>query len=210
MSGPADRVYVVDDDPDHRVSVVQMLAEAGCPSRAFPSGAALLATLASLPPGCIVVGLSMPNMNGLELRRQLVAAGCRWPVILLSGHATRAEVAEAMEAGFLAFLEKPVRQAELLAAVLRAHAHLKGKVEIIPDAERLQKYNSLTDRQKQVFDFYLDQTPNKQSGALLGLKESTVKGYRAKLLKKLGLRNTNELLVFAIRAGLYDPRKPGG
>jgi FixJ family two-component response regulator len=207
MSDPPERVYVVDDDPDQRDSVAQLLTEAGYPSQGFPSGAALLTALATLSPGCIVVDLSMPNMSGLELRRRLVAAGCRWPVIMLSGYATGPDVAEAMEAGFLAFLEKPVRQAELLAAVMRGHAHLKGRAEIIPDAELVQRLSRLTARERQVLDYFLDQKLNKQTGAILGIEETTVKSYRRKLLKKLGLRNTTELLVFAIRAGLLNPPK---
>ncbi len=208
MSAPPDRVYVVDDDRDQRDLVAQLLTEAGHPAQAFPSGESLLAALPALPPGCIVVDMSMPGMTGLELRRRLVAASCRWPIIMLTGHATRPNLTEAMEAGFFAFLEKPVRQAELLAAVMRGHAHLQGRAEIIPDPELVQRLSRLTVRERQVLDYFLGQKLNKQTGAILGIEETTVKSYRRKLVKKLGLRNTTELLVFAIRAGLYDPPRP--
>jgi two-component system, LuxR family, response regulator FixJ len=207
MSSPLGRVYVVDDDPVLRDGVAYWLNDAGYQSRAFPSGTTLLTALPKLLPGCIVVDMSMPDMDGLELRRQLVAADCRWPVIMLTGHATRPNVARAMEAGIFAFLEKPVREVELLAAVIRGHAHLSGKAEIIPNPDLAQRLTRLTRRERQVLEHILDQKLNKQIAAILGIEEPTVKGYRRSLLKKVGAHNIAELVVFAIRAGLYNPPK---
>jgi two-component system response regulator FixJ len=200
-------VYVVDDDPDLRDSVAQLFTDAGFESRAFPSGASLLAAVPNLDPGCIVIDMSMPNMNGFELHKQLVAAGCRWPVIMLTGHATRPDVARAMKAGIIAFLEKPVREAELLAAVMRGHAHLSGKAEVIPDPDLVKRLSRLTGREKQVLGYVLQKKLNKQIGAILGIRETTVKGYRLGLMKKLGVHNSVELVAVAVRSGLYNPPK---
>lgn len=204
MSGPPARVYIVDDDPLLRDGVALWLTDAGYQTRAFPSGEALLVAYPQLPPGCIVVDMVMPTMSGLELQRRLVTAGCRWPVIILTGHASRPVVARAMEAGVVAFLEKPVREVELLAAVMRGQAHLLGKAEMIPDPDIVQRLARLTGRERQVLGFVLQKKLNKQIAAMLGIGETTVKGYRRALMKKLGAHNTTELVVLAIRAGLYN------
>jgi len=207
MSKSPDRVYVVDDDPGLREGVAKLLADGGYLTQTFPSGPSLLAALPGLAHGCILVDMSMPDMNGLELRRELVAAGCRWPVIMLTGHATRPNVTQAIEAGFIAFLEKPVRVAELLAAIMRGQAHLKGEAEIIPEPELVQRLSRLTAREKQVLGYFLAQKLAKQTGAILGIEATTVKGYKRALLQKLGLSTTTDLIVFAIRAGLFNPPK---
>lgn len=207
MSSPPDRAYVVDDDPGLRDGVTQWLQDAGYFAQAFPSGDSILAAYLNLDPGCIIVDMSMPGMNGFELQRQLVAAGCRWPVIMLTGHADRQSVTRAMEAGIIAFLEKPIREVELLAAVMRAHAQLSGKAEVVPDPQLVQRLSLLTSREKQVLGFVLQKKLNKQIAAILGIEETTVKGYRRLLMKKLRAHNATELVVLAIRAGLYNPPK---
>jgi FixJ family two-component response regulator len=208
MSGPAN-VYVVDDDQQLRDGVAQWFREAGYQARTFPSGEAILAAYPQLAPGCIVVDMLMPEMNGVELRRHLVSVGCRWPIILLTGHATRPVVNEAVEAGIVAVLEKPVREVELLAAVMRGHAHLTGKAEMIPDPDLVSAISRLTHREKQVLDFLMQSKLNKQAAAALGIGETTVKGYRRTVARKLGAHNTMELIMLALRSGLYDPPARG-
>jgi len=209
MSGPPARVYLVDDDSQLRDGITQWLTEVGYQTRAFPSGESLLAAYPQLPPGCIIADMLMPSMSGLELQRRLLAAGCRWPMIILTGHASRPVVARAMEAGVVAFLEKPVREAELLAAVMRGQAHLLGKAEMIPDPDLVRRMTRLTNRERQVLGLVLQKKLNKQIAAILGIGETTVKGYRRALMKKLGAHNTTELVVLAIRAGLYNAGPAG-
>jgi two-component system response regulator FixJ len=206
MSSP-DRVYIVDDDPNQRDGITSWLTDAGYALRAFASGADILAVCSDLQPGCIIVDLMMPNINGLELHQRLIAAGCNWPVIMLTGNASRPAVEKAMAAGMVAFLEKPVRETELLAAVMRGHALLSGKAQMIPDPELVKQLSRLTGRERQVLGFVLKKKLNKQIAAILGIRETTVKGYRRGLMKKLGTHNTTELVVLAIRAGLYNPPK---
>jgi FixJ family two-component response regulator len=207
MSSPPVRVYVVDDDESLRDGVAKSLADAGFQTRAFPSGEAMLREYPQLPPGCIVVDMLMPSMSGLELHRRMVAAGCHWPFIMLTGHASRSVLTRAMESGIIAFLEKPVREAELLAAVLRGQAHLLGKAEMMPDPDLAHRISKLTGREREVLGYVLKNKLNKQIAAMLGIGETTVKGYRRALMKKLGAHNTTELVVLAIRSGLYNPLK---
>lgn len=197
----------MDDDPSLRDGVSKWLADAGYQARTFPSGEAILAAYPQLAPGCLVIDLIMPSMSGLELHRRLVAAGCFWPVILLTGQASRPVVTRAMESGIVAFLEKPVREAELLAAVMRAHALLSGQAEMIPDPELLQRLSRLTGRERQVLGYVLQKKLNKQIAAILGIGETTVKGYRRALMRKLQVHNLTELIMLALRAGLYNPPK---
>jgi len=207
MSSPAGRVYIVDDDAHLCDGVAKWLSDGGYEARAFASGGELLQEYPRLAPGVIVADMMMPNMNGLELREHLLRGGCRWPFILLTGHARAPVLTGAVEAGVLAFLEKPVRQSELLAAVMKGQAHLRGNVQIIPDPELVHRLTRLTPRERQVFDFIMDQKLNKQIGAMLGIAETTVKGYRRGMMKKLRVHNVLELVVLAVRAGVYDPPK---
>src|SRR5215469_11940104 len=188
-------VYVVDDDPRLRENVTKWFADAGYQARSFSSGAALLAACSKLSPGCIIVDMLLPNMSGLELKQQLAAAGCYWPVIILAWHASRAAVTRAMEAGAVSFLEKPVREAELLAAVIRGQAHLSGTAEMIPDPKFVHRMSRLTERESKVLDFVLQHKRAKQIAAVLGIRETTVKGYKRGLMKKLGVHNIPELVV---------------
>jgi len=96
----------------------------------------------------------------------------------------------------------------LLAAVMRGQAHLLGKAEMIPDPDIVQRLARLTGRERQVLGFVLQKKLNKQIAAILGIGETTVKGYRRALMKKLGAHNITELVVLAIRAGLYNAPQP--
>lgn len=207
MSSPPARVYVVDDETELRDGVEESLSQAGYTVRGFSSGQSLLESYPDLLPGCIIADMVMPHMSGIELQRRLLTLGCRWPVIMLTGQASKPQVARAMEAGIVAFLEKPVRHVELLAAVIRGQAQLLGKAEIIPDPELVRRLSKLTKREREVLDYVLKKKLNKQIGAYLGIGETTVKGYRRALMKKLGATNMMELVMVAIRAGLYAAPK---
>ena len=207
MSNPPANVYVVEDDPQLREGVTEWLSDAGFHVMSFPSGAALLAARPKLSPGCIIVDMRMPNMGGLQLKQQLVTAGCYWPVIILTRHASREEVTRAMDAGVASFLEKPAREAELLAAVIGGQAQLLGNVMMIPEPQVRQRFANLTERQSQLLDFVCQHKFAKQIAPIFGIRETTVKGYKRVLMKKLGAHNTTELLALAIRAGRYKPPK---
>ena len=209
MSDPPANVYVVDDDQDLRDGVAQLFRDAGYQARDFASGEAILAVYPELSPGCIIVDMSMPDMNGVELRHRLVSVGCRWPIILLTGHASRPVVDQAVHAGIVAVLEKPVREVELLAAVMRGQEQLSGRAEVIPDTEIVARIARLTKRERIVLDSLMAGKLNKQVAAKLGVRETTIKGYRRLVAKKLGAQNTTEVIVMALRSGLYNPRKPG-
>jgi FixJ family two-component response regulator len=208
MSSSPARIYIVDDDPQLRDGLAQWLAQAGYQAQGFDSGNAFLHARAQLPAGCIIVDMLMPGMTGLDLHQRLIAAGCSWPVIVLTGHANRPDVTRAMEAGIVAFLEKPVREVELLAAVMKGQAHLLGRIEMVPDPDLAHRVASLTLRERQVLGLVLEKKLNKQIAGALGIAETTVKGYRRAVMRKLGAKKATELVMLAIRAGLYNTPKP--
>jgi two-component system, LuxR family, response regulator FixJ len=201
VSSPRTRIYVVDDDPLLRSGIASLLAAAGYEARSYGSGKAFLAAHPQLPPGCIIVDLVMREIGGLELQRRLIAAGCRWPVIVLTGHSNSADAARAVEAGAIAFLEKPVRPIELLAALLKAQAFFLGSPDPSPDPQRVRRLTSLSPRERAVLECVSENLLNKQIAAKLGISENTVKGYRKIAMKKMGARNSTELVLSALRAG---------
>jgi len=208
MSGPPVNVYLVDDDRDLRKAVSKLLESTGYNVRAFASGKAILRVYRHLSPGCIILDMLMPEMSGLELQRRLVLKGCRWPVIMLTGEGASLDLAQAVESGIVAFLEKPVRTAELLGAIMRGHAQLLGRAEVNPDPQLLQRLTRLTPRQREVLGYVAANKLNKQIAAYLGVEETTIKGYRLAVMRKLGASNTTELVLLALRAGLIVPPQP--
>jgi FixJ family two-component response regulator len=149
-------VYVVDDDSLLRAGLVRLLEQAGYLAPTFASGAPFLNAYPKLLPGCIIMDIVMQGMSGLELQRRLITIGCTWPVIVLTGHGDRDSVERAIEAGAVAFLEKPVRRIELFAAVLRGESYLIGSGDAIPDPELAQRMARLTGRERDVLGGVLD------------------------------------------------------
>lgn len=164
-----------------------------------------LDALPKLRPGCIFMDLIMPGMSGLDLLKKVRAAGCRWPVVIMTGHGSAVSAQEAIDAGAVAFLEKPLREAETLAVVLKADAHLRGIEEMSYDEAIARRIRSLSPRERQVFEFALKGLLNKQIGAKLGISESTVKSICRTMMVRMRAGNRSELVVLALRGGVRIP-----
>lgn len=195
-------VYAVDDDLDLTEGRERLFRQVGVESKSFQRGQAFLDALPKLSPGCIFMDLVMPGMSGLDLLRRVRAAGCRWPVVVMTGHGSAVNAREAIDAGAVAFLEKPLREAETLAAVLKADAHLRGIPEIDYDEAIARRIQSLSRRERQVFDFALKGLLNKQIGAKLGISESTVKSTCRTMMVRMRATNRSDLVVLALRGGV--------
>jgi FixJ family two-component response regulator len=113
-------VFVVDDDPSVLRSLARLLRASGFNVAPFPSAEEFLARPCACPPGCLVLDVAMPGLNGLELQQRLLAKGDRIPIVFLTGHGNTATSAQAMNAGAVAFLSKPITEDDLLAAVRAA------------------------------------------------------------------------------------------
>lgn len=200
-AGPV--VHVVDDDAAVRESVALMLGRHGYRTETYPDAEALLAALAQLAPGCLVVDLRMPGMDGLALQQELLRRGCLLPTIMVTGHAAVAEAVRAMKAGAVDFLEKPYGEAALLGAVRAALARLEQGSQ--GEARRLQaaaRLALLSPREREVLQALAEGQANKAIAASLGISPRTVEIHRARLMEKLGSRSLAEVLRIAIEGGL--------
>lgn len=199
-------VYVVDDDPNIGFGLEALFRAAGLQWQSFSAGQAFLDAYPKLSPGCLFVDLAMPGMNGLQLLERLRAAGCSWPVVIVTGHGSMVTAADAMRAGAFAFLQKPVRELEVLATVHRAEAYLENEARTRFDEEIAKRIRHLSRREREVLDGVLQGRLNKQTAAQLGISESTVKNARRSLMQRMQAGTHTELVVMALRGGVFKNR----
>jgi two-component system, LuxR family, response regulator FixJ len=193
-------VHVVDDDDAMRDSLAFLLEASAIASRQYPSAPALLRRAAELEPGCILTDMRMPEMNGLELVRELKRLGVQIPVIVLTGHGDVSLAVEAMKAGVLDFLEKPFAEADLLGAVQAALALGEGLANRGRErAEIVQRIALLTARERDVFEAIVQGHSNKTAALLLGISPRTVEIYRANVMDKMNARSLSDLVRMALR-----------
>lgn len=193
---------MLDDDSDFAEGVELLFRDARVSSKSFKGAQEFLDALPKLRPGCVFVDLAMPGMNGLDLLRQLRAAGCRWPAVILTGNGSAVTAADAMRAGAFAFLEKPPCGLEVLATAQRARADLNGDIQTMHDEEVARRIQGLSRRERDVFDGVLQGLRNKQIAGRLGVSESTVKSARRVLMMRMRARSRVELTTLALRGGM--------
>ena len=207
MQSPAPTIYLVDDDPDLLKALQRLLQSAGLQSAAFGSAQAFLQGHDRHAPGCLVLDLSMPGLDGLQLQRELEQRGSPLPIVFLSGRGDIPATVQAMKHGATDFLTKPVDDTELLAAIEEALAidlqRRRSQGERDRIAERLA---ALTERERQVLEQVVAGRLNKQIAAELGTVEKTIKFHRANLMHKLGVRSVADLVKLAERAGIGAAR----
>jgi FixJ family two-component response regulator len=201
-------VHIVDDDDAMRRALHRLFEAAGFTVLSYPSGAKLLASPQLDEPGCIILDLQMPGLNGLELQKQLAERASPLPVVFLTGHGNIASSVQAMKGGADDFLEKPAAGVDLLAAVNRAIAkHQLQRAEHDRAAALKAKAAVLTEREAQVFALMVRGKRNKQIAYEIGTSERTVKAHRRKIMEKLDVRSFAEAVTVADRLGLTDPAK---
>lgn len=203
MSQPAPTVFVVDDENSVRKALCRLLASAGIAAASYASADEFLAGYERVQPGCLILDLSMPGLNGLELQQALRARDSLLPVIFLTGHAEIADSVRAMKGGAVEFLTKPVEDEKLLAAVREALATDAGAraEQAATDAIR-QRLATLTPRELQVLRCVIAGKLNKQTAAELGTVEKTIKVHRARVIEKMQAGSLAELVLLAARVGL--------
>ena len=211
-------VFLVDDDPSILRALTRLLRAGGHAVSAFRSPREFLAQHDPAVPGCVVLDLAMPGLNGLELQTALAASGCERPIIFVSGHGDVPSSVRAMKAGAVDFLTKPVSEEILLAAIRRAidrdRLMRQARAELLEIGERL---NTLTPREREVLQHVVSVQLNKQIAADLGTVEKTVKVHRSRVMEKMGVRSLADLVRMAERIGVTPaagesgprPRSPG-
>lgn len=198
-------IYLVDDDDSVRRSIGFMLKTSGFSVRAYPSGIDFLKDVKALDPGCILLDIRMPDMDGLEVQRELAARGIAMPVIVLTGHGDVATAVEAMKNGASDFIEKPFEKAVLLEAIERASERL-ARAEESSASEREAKVRiaALTARERDVLRELARGHPNKTIAYDLGISPRTVEVHRANVMTKLGVRSLSEALRIAFAARIAE------
>jgi FixJ family two-component response regulator len=197
MAKPDDvaTVYVVDDDDGMRRALSLLLNTVGYKTAVFATPNEFLAKFKSDAAGCLVLDVRMPGMSGLELQQQLNRMGSMLPVIFITGHGDVPMAVQAMKEGAFEFVQKPFRDQDLLDRVNHALAQdRKYRSTLARRADVLQRFESLTSREKQVMQLVVDGAANKVIAIDLGLSERTVEIHRAKVMEKMDARSVAHLV----------------
>jgi len=188
-------IIIVDDDASVREALSELMMSAGFEAVSFSSTQALLATSALDEPGCLILDVRMPGSSGLDLQRHLTTSGNPKPIIFLTGHGDIPMTVQAMKAGAVDFLTKPVRDQTLLDAVNAAigldAARRAEAAKIKSHVERLQ---TLTPREREIMHEVTRGRLNKQIAFDLGISEVTVKLHRSNLMRKMEVSSIGELI----------------
>jgi len=203
MSSSIATVFVVDDELSVRQALTNLLRAAALKVATFDSAQAFLEGYDPRAPGCLVLDLAMPGLNGLELQEALAAKGSPLPIIFLSGQGDLPSGLKAMKRGAVDFLGKPVDAAELIPAVRAAIE--KDRLARRADEELTeirQRLASLTPREYEVLCHVVSGKLNKQIAADIGTVEKTVKVHRARVMEKVKAASLAELVRIAQRAGI--------
>jgi RNA polymerase sigma factor (sigma-70 family) len=205
-------VHVVDDDASFRTAVERSLKKAGYSVATYSSARQFLDHLPDEgEPGCLLLDVRIPDLNGPELQERLSKLGSTLPIVFLTGYADVQTAVQAIKAGAEDFLTKPVPSEKLLHAVEQAMARHEASRELKQKIDELGKLlATLTPRERQVFDRVVQGKINKQIGRELGATERTIKAHRHQVMEKMKVRSLAELVSIAERGGLLrgDESKP--
>lgn len=200
-------VFVVDDDPSVRRSVVRLLESAGHQVQGFDSGEAFFEHERPTGPGCLVLDVRMSGMSGLELQRRLRATGRPMAIVFITGHGDVPMSVAAMKGGAVDFLLKPFDDEALLAAIDRAIGRDREWLLQQQELAVLRiGYDRLTPREQQVFALVTAGLLNKQVAAQLGTSEKTIKVHRARVMAKMQAGSLAELVRQAARLQITAPQ----
>jgi len=198
-----DMVFLVDDDAAVRTALSRMLRDAGWKVEEFDSAEGFLARRNRATRGCLVLDVTMPGLDGLELQRHLSGAGESLPIVFLTGHGDIPMSVQAIKRGAVDFLTKPVGTEVLLAAVRAAvvQDELAGDArnEI---AELQRRLSNLTEREREVLAGMMKGKLNKQIAADLGVVEQTVKYHRARIMERMRAHTVAQLMHIAAKLGI--------
>jgi FixJ family two-component response regulator len=196
-------VFLVDDDPAILKASARLLQAEGIAVRTFNSPDAFLAQHDPATPGCVVLDLVMPHLNGLALQHALLASGCERFIVFITGHGDIAASVEAMKAGAVDFLTKPFQDEQFLSAIRNAIAKDWLARNVRMELQSIQKrLATLTPREHEVLQHVVAGRLNKQIAAELGTVEKTIKVHRARAMEKMGASSLADLVRLTMRVGL--------
>jgi FixJ family two-component response regulator len=208
-SQPQPVVFVVDDDVSVRESVELLIKFAGWQPETFASAKDFLARPRTTTPCCLVLDVSLPDLNGLELQKLIASERTDMPIIFITGHGDVPMTVQAMKAGAVEFLTKPFDDEVLLSAIRHA---IKRSAAVLDDQAEItalrSSYESLTPREQDVLRLVVAGLLNKQIGLQLGISEITVKAHRGKMMQKMKADSVADLVKTAVKLGLTPAKNP--
>jgi FixJ family two-component response regulator len=193
-------VFVVDDDISVRESLELLIRSEGWEPETFASAQEFLARPRALVPSCLVLDVSLPGLNGLELQKRVAIERTDVPIIFITGYGDVPMTVQAMKAGAVEFLTKPFSDDVLLSAI--RHAIERSQTALGHEAEiqaLRDRYESLTRREREVMVLLASGLLNKQVGGELGISEITVKAHRGQVMQKMKADSFAELVKMAAR-----------
>jgi two-component system, LuxR family, response regulator FixJ len=203
MSTAPRMIHLVDDEEALRRSASFLLRTSGYAVTTWESGVPFLKEARHAEPGCVLLDVRMPDMDGLEVQKAMAERGIAMPIIILTGHADVAMAVTAMKAGAIDFLEKPFEKSALIAAIETAFHQIEGRdqAQERADGARL-RIAALTPREQEVLAGLANGLPNKSIAYDLEISPRTVEVHRANLMTKLGVGSLSDALRLAFAAGV--------
>jgi FixJ family two-component response regulator len=203
MSQTSPMVFVVDDDISVRESLELLLRHEGWHVETFMSAQEFLDRPREFGPSCLVLDISLPGLNGLELQKRVMVERPDMPIIFITGYGDIPTTVQAMKAGAVEFLTKPLGDEALLGAIGSAIERSKSLASLDAELRALKsRYARLTSREREVFALVAVGLPNKQVGGNLGISEITVKAHRGNVMSKMKADSLAQLVNMAARLRL--------
>jgi FixJ family two-component response regulator len=209
MTEPSSHVFVV-DDASVRKSLVRLLRSAGFRAESFVSADEFVHRWKRCPlPGCVLLDIQMPGIDGLQLHAELNASAQAIPIIFITGHGDVPASVKAMKAGAIDFFSKPFNDEELLQAVREAiRRDQKARHEHAERALVAERFATLTPREREVLEWVVRSMLNKQIAAELGASEKTIKIHRGRVMEKMKVRSVADLVRAADKIGIRPESVP--
>ena len=202
MPPPSPIVFVVDDDISVRESLELLIQNEGWRPKTFASAQEFLDYPRAFVSSCLVLDVSLPGLDGLELQKRVAVERTDMPIIFITGYGDVPKTVQAMKGGAVEFLTKPFKDEALLTAIRQALERSRLALAHETEMRELRdRYASLTSRERQVMALVVSGLLNKQVGGELGISEITVKAHRGQVMRKMKAESLPDLVTMAAKLG---------